>query len=218
MKYFLGVLLCSLFLAGTVQADSYGSRHYSVSITNLTKGVMFTPFIAATHKYPVTFYELGQPASIELAAVAEGGDIAPLSEKLSAMPDKVSAVANTSGLVMPGETVTLTIKSKRQYNYLSLAAMLLPTNDTFVALNRFRLPLWGAETRLLQAYDAGSEENDELCISIPGPLCGGEGGSPGADGEGYVYISPGIHGEGELSRSAHDWRSAVAQVTIQRIW
>ena len=70
------------------------------------------------------------------------------------------------------------------------------------------------------AYDAGSERNDELCASIPGPFfaeCGGagSGGKPGG-GEGYVHIHAGIHGIGDLHPAQRDWRNPVAQITIRR--
>ena len=98
-----------------------------------------------------------------------------------------------------------------------LAAMLLPTNDTFVSLNGVRLPRHGSVSYLADAYDAGSEPNDELCASVPGPTCGGEGYSPAVDGEGFVYPAPGTHGEGDLSVAQFGWSGPVAKVTITRL-
>ena len=221
MKRIICAAICSLSLVGLAQASDYNYeygkvRTYSVSITNITKGVILTPFLAATHRRSIAFFELGQPASTEMAAIAEGGDVGPLNMLLLSQPNQVYATANSGGLLMPGQTLTLDIEAAHGFNYLSLAAMLLPTNDSFAALNRIRLPARGTKRHLLRAYDAGSELNDELCVSIPGPMCGGEGGSPGSDGEGYVYISPGIHGEGDLAASAYDWRDVVVQVTVTR--
>ena len=66
------------------------------------------------------------------------------------------------------------------------------------------------------ALDAGTEENDELCMNIPGPTCMG---APFSDGqaEGFVYVSSGIHGQGDLSASEYDWNNHVARVSITRM-
>jgi len=63
---------------------------------------------------------------------------------------------------------------------MSLAAMMRPTNDGFIAVTDMPLPRGKqAVAYLSNVHDAGSEPNDELCASIPGPTCQGEGGSPG---------------------------------------
>ena len=100
-------------------------------------------------------------------------------------------------------------------NRFSMAGMLLPTNDAFVGIQSMRLPQNGA-TLFAMAYDAGSEENDELCMNIPGPTCGGTPFSEG-HAEGYVYPSPGIHGGGDLTANAHGWSNPAARVTITRM-
>ena len=70
-------------------------------------------------------------------------------------------------------------------------------------------------------YDAGTEDNDETCASIPGPPypeCGGPGGGaapPG--GEGYVFIHAGMHGNGDFDETLRDWRNPVARITIERL-
>lgn len=65
-------------------------------------------------------------------------------------------------------------------------------------------------------FTPGAMANDELCISIPGPVFGWEGASPGVSGEGYVHIHPGIHGIGDLIPAERDWRNLVASIMIQR--
>ena len=89
--------------------------------------------------------------------------------------------------------------------------MLLPTNDGFVALNGDRI--WRQRIPLL-SYDAGTEDNSELCADIPGPQCGGEGFNEDP-GEGYVVPHAGIHGEAELSRFLYGWGDPVAIITIR---
>ena len=62
--------------------------------------------------------------------------------------------------------------------------MLVPTNDTFFAVNGRPGPKGNDTITLVSpAYDAGTEMNDELCISLPGPGCGKHPG-PVSVGEG----------------------------------
>ena len=96
--------------------------------------------------------------------------------------------------------------------------MLLPTNDAFFAAQSISLP-WHKKfkTFYFKAYDAGSETNDELCVSIPGPQCGGEPFSPNDSGEGYIYVHSGIHGIGDLNASQYTWMNPVVKITITRL-
>jgi hypothetical protein len=101
--------------------------------------------------------------------------------------------------------------------------MLIPTNDGFFAVNGVEAPEGNRTLTVFSpAYDAGSEVNDELCASIPGPdfvECGGPGGGgkPVGGEEGYVHIHRGMHGVGDFNASARDWRNPVAQIVIQRV-
>ena len=214
-KLSLAALALMTTTVGVAQAESAYPHKYSVTITNITKGVSITPFIAAAHKNNMRVFHIGETASEEIVAIAEGGNIAPLQEKLSASK-KVFDIASSEGLLGPGESVTLELDGKN--GRLTLASMLLPTNDTFVSLNGVRLPWYGKVTYLAKAYDAGSENNDELCANIPGPTCGGAALSPEDAGEGYVYPSPTLHGEGDLSVEAYGWSGPVAKVTVEKMW
>jgi hypothetical protein len=101
------------------------------------------------------------------------------------------ANTQTNGaLLLPGQTVTVTIDAHHG-QVLSFAAMLIPTNDTFVALDRVRLPHFGTSRHVAVAYDAGTELNDQNCANIPGPICMGEGfvEGPQAGGEGFVHVA-----------------------------
>ena len=95
--------------------------------------------------------------------------------------------------------------------------MLIPTNDTFFAANGVTVPPQGTVTVRAPGYDAGSEPNDELCDNIPGPVCGGEGNSPDAGGEGFVHITAGIQGIGDLEPADYDWRNPVADIVIRAL-
>jgi hypothetical protein len=188
---------------------------YELTITNITKGLLFTPILLMTHKKGVKLFTPGASASAALEELAEGGNTAPLTAMMSMNP-KVGSIM-TIGALGPGEEVIAEIPAERGFNYVSLASMLLPTNDGFLALNGVRAPKGHNTVMYLSpGYDAGTEINDELCENIPGPHCGGAAVSV-EDGEGYVHIHSGIHDIGDLSPADYDWRNPVARVVIKRI-
>ena len=225
----LAAAWCGVFPA--LRADDM--RTYEVKITNLTRGQRFTPVLVASHKEGVKLFQLGSPASPQLKTIAEEGNPGPLAALLRANPDVNEVVISpapppASNLVDPGETITLTVLAGGQFDHFSVAAMLIPTNDGFFALNGVKGPRGNESLTVLSpAYDAGTERNDETCASIPGPgfiECvtpsnpGGNGGgaSPGG-GEGYVHIHAGIHGIGNMTAAQRDWRNPVAKITIRRL-
>jgi hypothetical protein len=214
MRAILALLLASS-LGFSTAAFADREKMYSVTITNITHGTLFTPILVITHKAGHPVFTLGETASEELASVAEAGNTQPLQDKLMVSGLSYDAIS-TGAPLLPGKSVTVTIKSKPRYNHLSLAAMMLPTNDGFIAINGMALPRKVA-TKIIPGYDAGSETNSELCADIPGPQCGGEPLSPNDSGEGYVHIHSGIHGDGDLSTSQYDWKNPVAIVKIVRM-
>lgn len=222
--YALGAALaCLALFTQAAQAEHYQNPVYEVTITNITKASQFTPILAATHRPSIAYFELGQPSSPGLALLAEGGNPAELANELTGT-GKVIDTANsadvlgTPPLLFAGQSVTLKLEGRRNRTRLSFAAMILPTNDSFVALNSVRLPRYGKKTFYALGYDAGSEPNDEWCANIPGPLCGGEGDSPSAGGEGHVHIANGIQGIGDVNSATYDWRNPVAKVVVRRLY
>jgi len=194
---------------------------YEVSVTNLTRGQQFTPMLAVTHRPTIGLFALGAPAPDPLRALAEEGDTGPYTQLLDGNA-AASQVLTNPGLTNPGTTATFTIMARPAHDRLSLAAMLIPTNDNFVAVDSIDLPeSFEEQVFYARAYDAGTETNDELCASIPGPFfveCNGSGGGARVgNGEGFVHVSSGMHGHGDLSESLRDWRNPIAQVRIRRV-
>lgn len=202
-------------VATTESHSSQRQRTYEVTVTNVTRGQTFTPILVATHSPRVVFFELGAPASPGLAVLAEDGNPAILAAELAATGEVLDA-QTIPGLLAPGASATVQVRARGRFDQVSVGAMLIPTNDAFMALNSVQLPWQGSISRTLVAYDAGSEPNDELCRNIPGPRCGGEGSSAGS-GEGYVFVSNGMHGIGDLPAAVYDWRNPVARVVIRRV-
>jgi len=218
---FLWALLvgaASSWPAGVQADDQSGPKQYKVTITNITRGQSFTPILVASHRVGVRLFTLGESATVELSALAEGGDVTPLKTALDADP-LVKGTGASERLLEPGQSTSVLVPATGGANRISLAAMMLPTNDGFIGLNGAIAPHGRRSiTYFVRAYDAGSEPNDEHCASIPGPLCGGQGGSPNADGEGFVHVHAGIHGISSLDPAAdYDWRNPVARVVIERV-
>jgi hypothetical protein len=215
--------------------DEHPGRRFEVIVTNLTQGQRFTPILVATHMKGLRIFELGQPASSQLETLAEDGDVGPLAALLRGMPEVLDVTDSGSllpmGLLSPGASVTLFVNTRGSFDHISVAAMLIPTNDAFFAVN-------GVEgqkgnrvlTHLSPAYDAGTERNDEICRpgqptgSIPGPDCMTPPPSGLGTAENFVvHIHSGIHGTGggvttsNLNPSERDWRNPVARIMIRRV-
>ncbi|MEZ5286768.1 MAG: spondin domain-containing protein [Vicinamibacterales bacterium] len=152
----------------TAEAADAGAL-YEVTITNVTRGQSLTPVLVATHLPGVPLFTLGQPAAPELQAVAEEGDLGPLMTRTEGS-GVVFDMQTTTGLTGPGQSQTVYVRARGPFTRISAVAMLIPTNDGFFAVSGEELPR-GRERLTVdaRAYDAGSERNDELCASIPGP-------------------------------------------------
>ena len=207
---------------------------YEVTVTNLTRGQRFTPILVATHVSGYNLFRLGEAASPQLRTLAEEGDNGPMVTLLSGMTDLVGEVISSPAppplnrLTGPGLSITLEVRGGGRFDRISVAAMLIPTNDAFFAVDAVAVPRSErAVTVFAPAYDAGTERNDELCASIPGPgfmecitpanSSGDGGGAKVGGGEGYVHIHAGMHGVGNMSAPMRDWRNPVARVTIRRM-
>lgn len=195
---------------------------YEVTITNVTPGQTFTPQLVVTHPGDVQLFEVGYAASQSLEILAEGGDTGPLTLDVV---NQAYDVQTIGGLLLPGGSASIVVSGHPGQGYLSLAAMMIPTNDSFVALNGVKLPSNGSMSFGAPAYDAGTEYNDQSCANMPGPRCpGGEGYNP-EGGEGYIHIGNGFHELGEaaegeaeiLSPKLYDWRNSVAHITVRRM-
>lgn len=205
----------AMFTSPVTQAAGADVRHYAVTITNITRGQIMAPPAVIAHNDSYSLFNLGSPSSPELSMLAEEGNPSMLVNSAAGMSTVYRAVAG-SGIIMPGASQTIEIETSGQFSEISVAAMLVSTNDGFMAVRGMAAPKRGAVTAEADAYDAGTEANSESCAYIPGPPCGSHvhDSSPA---EGYVHIHAGIHGIGGLTPAMHDWRGAVAQIEIKRM-
>lgn len=226
MSFRLLAVICLSFFSTFSLASK--SINYKVTITNITRGQTFTPQLLVTHNAKVQLFQLGQPAGDNLELLAEAGATQPFTDYLLGLGNRVGEVKTIGGLLAPGDSVSTRITAGHRQGFISMGAMLIPTNDTFVGANRVRLPRQGERSVFLRAYDAGTELNDQNCANMPGPRCGGEDFSAGPNDtdEGYVYVGNGFHslgdvdGEGNeiLGPLVYDWNNPVAIMTIKRIY
>jgi hypothetical protein len=204
--------------AGELEAASTATmqNRYRVTITNVTRGQIFSPALVYSSDGSAPFYELGEMASPELALLAEDGDNSALAATLLGTQG-VFDVRSGAGVLMPGDTQEVVLLGRSGQRMIGLAGMLVSTNDAFYARQNVVAPAKGKKSFFVQAYDAGSEANTEDCMYIPGPPCGSGGMHDPQAAEGFIHVHNGVHGGGGLDPALHDWRGPVARVTIERI-
>ncbi|WP_160060763.1 spondin domain-containing protein [Psychromonas sp. L1A2] len=217
-KHLIAVGLFGLFSA-TSQAQDL-----TITVTNLTHGIYFTPVITAAHDADTAIFTTTEAASAELEALAEGGDISGVSGLLSVANADVNENP-AGGLLAPATSANFSLSNNSGNDYLSVAAMMLPTNDGFIGLDSWEIPTEaGTYTVYLNAYDAGTEANDEIIANIPNPIGITATGASGVTEEisnPNVHIHPGVLGDddeeggiSDLDNSAHRWLNPVAKLTI----
>lgn len=220
-------------LGGALLSQSVFAAEIDVKITNLTQGIYFTPVIVAAHTSDASVYTIGTAASDELQMMAEGGDISGLSTALTAA--SADLLENPAGgLLAPGASTEGELSTADTNMYLSVASMLLPTNDGFVGLDSWMIPTEaGTYTVYLNGYDAGTEVNDEIINGAGAPGAAGIPVDPGAaNGTGalgvattesntMVHVHRGVigdtdvaGGDSDLDSTVHRWLNPVAMLTV----
>jgi len=230
-----GTILGALCLVAATALPATAAE-WKVTVTNLTNGTYFTPLLVAAHNGHTEAFTPGEPASSDIRWVAECGNIAPLAADLGAAGAEL--VTNPAGgALAPGTSTTATLHPGPRQDHLSIVAMLVPTNDGFFGLNSIRVPkVPGTYSYSVNAYDAGTEANDEVfappasgCMpgqpGVPGDPTGLAGtGATGVASFDYntnVHVHPGPVGDldptggaSDLDASVHRWNDPIATVTV----
>ncbi|MGR6871886.1 spondin domain-containing protein [Pseudomonas sp. HK3] len=205
-----------------------------LEITNLTHGMHFTPIFINAHSAGTHVFEAGATASSAVQAMAEGGSIADLVSGAAA--GSMTSENPAAGLLAPSVSADVMNFDTGSNTHLSLTAMLLPTNDGFVGLNAWEIPQTaGTYTVYLNAYDAGTEANDEIIVGMSGGPSGNAGipAAPGGDaGTGatgvtssetnaMVHIHRGNVGDtdsnggiSDVDSRIHRWLNPVAKLVV----
>jgi hypothetical protein len=202
--------------------EPVNAQNIRITITNVTPGQVLTPPLVVLHSGSFRLFTPGQPASEELAMLAEEG----LADQLVSTFHRNSDVYDFTVAdreLMPGESIVLELKALDvpvgpNEVRLSVAGMLATTNDGFYAVNGAQVTagkfLLEEGSWVALAYDAGSEFNNESCDFIPGEPCGSHFARDRAEAEGFVHVHSGIHGTGDLDPAEWSWNNPVAWVTF----
>ncbi|UQV23276.1 spondin domain-containing protein [Vibrio sp. J383] len=210
-------------LAGCPNDDDDYYR-YDVSVTNLTPNQPMSPLAVLTHNNSFNLFEVGQSASVDLEYLAEGGSNAQLLA-LSDSDANVYQGISGNGLILSGEHDTVSIRvDPNQEGYISVASMLVNTNDAFVGesgLSLKSLAVGDTFVMNMNVWDSGTELNDELAATIPGPAGGGEGFNTTRDDTDVVSFHSGVISQDDgLTTSAlsanHRFLNPGARITITR--
>lgn len=158
---------------------------FAVELLNTSRDTAYsnaglTPVVWALHNNQISLFEIGAPASPQLERLAEDGTTGPLLSLLQSVPQvdaaNVQNMPSGTGETRPiffSESYEFTVTvTDGEFRYLSLASMLIPSNDTFVAPFPRGIPLTDAAGNPLPqsvidqeiaeqfiAWDAGTERN-----------------------------------------------------------
>lgn len=207
-------------LALPASASGRSDREYKVTITNLTDGQLMTPYVVATHSRWTRVFKPGRRASDGLQQLAENGGVPVLVDELIGKRGVGDVQVAGAAPIAPGASVEASVSASWFKNRLSLAGMLICSNDGFGGLNGVRLPHHGTKTFYGKAYDAGTEKNTEAYADLV-PPCDKLGETGKTDPElaqnGKIRRHRGIKGGADLSPDIHGWHGPVIKVTVERV-
>jgi hypothetical protein len=202
------VMLLSVLLlpAAALAHGGGGAAMYDVKVENLTYQQIFSPPVFVSHDSSYRLYRVRHFASTELMLIAENGDNSKAAER-AMYSRRVFDVKTAPGPIFPGDSVTATLRSPRRAR-LSLAGMLVVTNDGFFGVDSVRLRGMNTQVYLLKSLDAGTEADNEMAAYVPG--LGGMLRDPTHQ---RIHAHPGIKGTANID-SSYGWTGPVARLTI----
>ena len=177
-------------------AVTEASGTYTITMTNVSEqnGTMVTPLAPlfyATHNDSFTLFDEGsQDRGEGLELLAESGAPTDLLTSIAALSttDMVDATADAAG---PGATHSFDVTPTAANPRLSIATMIVESNDVFLAFSDKGVALLDSDgnprpaadvqaemNRVLAVWDAGTEANEVPGVGVNQPLRGG-----GATGE-----------------------------------
>jgi|GEM_PF-2649349 len=208
---------------------------YRVTLINRSASQPISPPVVATHRRSVHVFRRGRLASSALEELAENGNQVPLVEWLQGARGVTDVVDVGMPLTRRGTTVgsfadrvTVTIRAHTG-DRISVAGMLICSNDGFAGLDGAKLPRRGWCVYRARAWDAGTEQNTERSADIVdacsalGPVAlagdpnGNENDAVDMTPHRPVRRHPGIMGGADLSPDVHGFRNRIIKVVVQRM-
>ena len=153
-----------------------GGTSFAVSVQN-TSGetpfpLLLTPVLWAIHGSDTQLFQMGSPASEGLEKIAEDGDPSVFLDELAGLASVESSGAAGAAPASAGDSFMFEVTASSDAPMLSLLSMVVPSNDTFIALGATGVMLldeMGSPrsdeeiatdiAALLAACDAGTEAN-----------------------------------------------------------
>ena len=232
----------AVIVAGAAYAQKPAVRpdtsaaNYLVTIQNLTRGQPFSPGVIVTHRSGTVIWRVGNHTPEGIGAIAEDGNADVETADLQGAPgiddvvEMTGPIGRLGGTAPPNSFAHYVVQALPR-DHLSVAVMLICTNDGFTGVDSVPLPQQVGQklTYLTSAYDAGVEQNTELSTDVvdgcgalgpvPLPADGNNDDLP-ADGN-IIFPHPGIVGGNDLtvdhSLADHAWRNPVARITVRRL-
>lgn len=154
---------------------------FEVQVTNLTHAQPLSPVAIMLHRNGFNSFIDGEPSSLALELLAEGGNNADVLSEAQAAVQHVASASTDAPVppqaISPVVSLTLPVESIDDLR-LSVISMLVRTNDAFTGTNAANISGMDiGDTRTLTGptWDSGTEANSESGATIPGPGFGGEG-------------------------------------------
>ena len=217
----VAVAVAGLAATPTLAHPGEGLKTWQVTIKNLTPpgpgapgSQPLSPPLIVIHSRAADLWSVGGIASHPVAAIAEDANNAVAESAFDDLSGVRTVFTGAGGPIPSGETRTYTIRTRGDFDRLTVLTMLVNTNDAFTGLDSLHLE--GERiVRRKAAYDAGSELNNELAAFIPGPCCN----NPFVRAPEGKLIRPheGIKGVGDLDPAVYGWEGAAARITVKRV-
>jgi hypothetical protein len=200
---------------------------FNVTVANLTNAQPLSPVAVVAHQSGYAVFTIGSAATAGLEEMAEGGDNTALLAEADA--DAMVVVTASGGAPIgpaASETVSIDLlNSDRVGLRISVATMLVNTNDAFTSLNTAVDTMAVGDILIFDsvAYDAGTEADTEAAADIPGPAGGGTGFDATRDDQAdRVTMHGGIvsRDDGLMTSDLteqHRFDNPVARISIERI-
>lgn len=232
VRTFVSATVAAALAAACGGSDSTPPPRFEITLTNLTAGQPLSPPVVIAHTAGFSLMSVGAPASLALERLAEGAETAALLALAQGSAAVHAATASSAGAVAPGQSAMLALDvppTALASLRLSLASMLVNSNDGFAALDAqdlSTLPLGQSVAFDLPAYDSGTEANTESADTVPGPAAAG-GAQTGFDASrddvadrvhahaGVVSADDGL--AGSALAAVHRWDNPVARLQVRRV-
>ncbi|WP_019616745.1 spondin domain-containing protein [Psychromonas ossibalaenae] len=207
--------------------DSYS---YQIEVSNLTNNQPLSPLLISLNDGRFMPWVEGSSASVALEKLAEGGDNSELLTAAQHADSGSYKVISADGPTGAGASKAWIVEFETAHEsiptvHLSLAAMLVNSNDAFTGVDSLSLESLAVgdyKMNYYPAFDAGTEINSELIGSIPGPADGGTGYSETRDDIDFVHIHPGVISSDDgladsVLNAGHKFDNPVLSIKVTRL-